>query len=69
MAFTVAQLSVIEEAIASGSLEVTYEGKTVKYASAADLMTRYNFIRSQLIADGLITDTRVRTSLTAFSKD
>ena len=41
MAFTVAQLTAIEEAIGSGALEVTYEGKTVKYRSADELRKLY----------------------------
>ena len=69
MAFTVAQLTVIEEAIASGSLEVTYEGKTIKYPSFEDLQKRYDFVKAQLVAAGLVTETRQRVSVASFSKD
>lgn len=69
MAFTTTQLAAIESAIASGSLEVTYEGKTVKYASMDDLQKRYNFIRSKLIAQGDIANDRIRTSYVSHSKD
>lgn len=69
MAFTVAQLTAIEEAIGSGALEVTYEGKTVKYRSADELRKLYELVRADLVRQGLITDTRTRVSVAAFSKD
>ena len=69
MAFTVAQLTAIEEAIASGELEVTYEGKTVKYRTVADLRSAYDLIYAKLVQQGLITDGRTRVSVAAFSKD
>jgi hypothetical protein len=69
MAFTVAQLTVLEEAIASGALEVTFDGKTIKYPSAEDLIKRYEMVRAQLIKAGLISDSRVRVSVADFSKD
>lgn len=69
MAFTVLQLTALEDAIASGTLEVTYDGKTIKYSSAEDLIKRYNLVRSQLVTAGLISDTRVRVSVADFSKD
>jgi len=69
MAFTTTQLTAIEAAIASGSLEVSYEGKTIKYGSMADLRARYDFIKSKLVAQGDITDSRTRTSFAAHSKD
>ena len=69
MAFTVAQLTAIEEAIGSGALEVTYEGKTVKYRSADELRKIYELVRADLVRQGLITDTRNRVSVAAFSKD
>jgi hypothetical protein len=69
MAFTVAQLTVLEEAIASGSLEVTYEGKTIKYPSFEDLQKRYEYVRAQLVAGGQLSETRTRASVADFSKD
>lgn len=70
MAFTVAQLTVIEEAIASGSLEVTYEGKTIKYPSFEDLQKRYDFVKAQLVAAGAVAASSTpRVSVTDFSKD
>jgi hypothetical protein len=38
MAFTQAQLTGIDNAIASGELEVEYDGKRVKYRSMGELM-------------------------------
>lgn len=69
MAFTVAQLTATEEAIGSGALEVTYDGKTVKYRSMADLLKARDAIRADLVRQGLITDTRNPVSVASFSKD
>lgn len=69
MAFTVAQLTALESAFASGSLEVTYEGKTVKYPSADDMIKRMEVIRASLVDQGLISETRVRRSVASYSKD
>lgn len=69
MAFTVAQLTAVEEAIASGALKVTYEGKSVEYRSMADLRAAREVIRSDLIAQGLLADSRVNVSVASFSKD
>lgn len=69
MAFTVAQLTAIEESIGTGQLEVTYEGKTVKYRSLEELRKAYEFVRAKLVEAGLVTDTRTRVSVTSFSKD
>lgn len=68
MAFTTAQLAVLENAIATGSLEVTYDGKTIKYASFDDLKRRYEYVREQLAAGGAVPNPRVGTSVTSFSK-
>ena len=38
MAFSQTQLDALNAAIASGTLRVTYEGKTVEYQSTADLL-------------------------------
>lgn len=69
MAFTTTQLTALEEAIGSGELEVSYDGKTVKYRSTDELLKAYNMVRSSLIADGTISSTRTRTSYASFSKD
>lgn len=69
MAFTVAQLTAVEEAIASGALKVTYEGKTVEYRSMDDLRSAREIIRADLIAQGLLADSRTHVSVASFSKD
>jgi len=69
MAFTTTQLEALRAALGSGELEVTFDGKTVKYRSVAELNSAYQLVRSELIADGVITDPRKRVSVTAFSKD
>ena len=55
MAFTLAQLSAIEAAMASGELMVEYEGKKVQYRSMPDLVIAYNKVRAELIATGALT--------------
>lgn len=69
MAFTTAQLTALEEALASGQVEVTYDGKTVKYRNIDDLRKAYEFVRGQLIEAGSVNDSRKRLSITSFSKD
>lgn len=69
MAFTTTQLTALETAVASGQLEVTYDGKTVKYRSTADLIAAYNFVKQKLEDQGDLASTRVRTSFAAHSKD
>lgn len=69
MAFTVAQLTALEEAIGSGALEVTYDGKTVKYRSMEDLRKAYDFVYAKLAEQGLVSDARTRVTVTSFSKD
>jgi hypothetical protein len=69
MAYTTAQLQTLEDAIATGELTVEYEGKRVTYRSIADLIAARDFVRGELIAAGLITDTSVRRSVTSFRKD
>ena len=48
MAFTQGELDALKRAYASGTTRVTYEGKTVEYASARDLMQRISFIEREL---------------------
>lgn len=48
MAFTLEQLSAIEEAIASGALEVKYIDRSVKYNSLTDLLRARDLIRAGL---------------------
>lgn len=48
MAFTQGELDALKRAYASGTTRVTYEGKTVEYATAKDLMQRISFIERAL---------------------
>ncbi len=70
MAFTVAQLTALEESIGSGTLEVQYDGKVVRYQSMDDLIKAYNFVYAKLESQGLISaSARTRVSVATFSKD
>ena len=69
MSFTTTQLTALESAIASGQLEVSYDGKTVKYRSTEDLIAAYNFVKQKLEAQGDLASSRVRTSFASHSKD
>lgn len=69
MAYTTTQLQALEDAIASGELTVTYEGKTVTYRSIKDLMAARDFVKGELEAAGTITETYPRRSYAAYSKD
>lgn len=52
--FTLAQLTAINAAIASGQLVVHYADKRVEYRSMPDLIAARNLIRGELIASGLL---------------
>lgn len=68
MAFSTAQLTALEEAIASGELKVSFDGKQVEYRSMDELLKAYNTIRAALIADGVITSNRTRVSYASHSR-
>ena len=68
MAFTAAQLQALKDALASGELTVTYDGKTVTYRSIEDLKKAIAFVEAELQTDGLLP-TRTRVSYASFSKD
>lgn len=48
MAWSQAELDALRRAYASGTLRVTYDGKTVEYGSEADLKRRIETIESAL---------------------
>ncbi len=48
MSWTTAELDALRRAYASGTLRVSYEGKTVEYGSAADLLSRIRTIEREL---------------------
>lgn len=50
MSFTQSQLDAINGAIASGTLRVTYDGKTVEYRSMAELVQAKGMIERALNA-------------------
>jgi len=68
MSFTTAQLQAIDDAIASGELSVSYEGKTVTYRSMQDLRSARDLIKADLQASGA-APARSRSSVASFSKD
>lgn len=51
MAWTQAELDALRRAYASGTLRVTYDGRTVEYGSAADLLARIRTIESAMQAE------------------
>lgn len=68
MAFTVAQLTAIEEAIGSGEMRVDFDGKGVTYRNMDDLFAARDMIRGALIAAGLLSDTTPRRSRAVFDR-
>ena len=46
MAWTQLELDALRRAYASGTLRVTYDGKTVEYGSAADLLSRIRTVEA-----------------------
>lgn len=69
MAFSTAQLQALEDAIASGELRVSYEGKTVEYRSVGELINARNLVRAALIEAGTLSAaTEVRRSYATFAK-
>ena len=50
MTWTETELAALRRAYASGTLRVTYDGKTVEYGSADDLLTRIRTIEREMAA-------------------
>jgi hypothetical protein len=67
MAFTQSQLDALEAAIASGTLEVRYGEKSVRYQSTADMIKARDLIRDGLSANSPTPKTRA--SFASFIKD
>ena len=65
MAFTQAQLDALEAAIATGTLEVRYGDKSVRYQSTADLIRARDIIKDQLSSSNPVS----RSSYASFTKD
>jgi hypothetical protein len=66
MAWTGAELDALKRAYASGTLRVSYDGKTVEYGSEADLIRRIRTIEGEIAVLG--GNARPRRSLASFRK-
>lgn len=70
MAFTLTQLDALDRAIASGTLTVSYDGKSTTYRSTDDLIKARNLIRSELVAAGAVpAANRGPSTLAVFGRD
>ncbi len=66
MTWTQSELDALKSAYASGTLRVSYDGKTVEYGSEADLIRRIRTIEREI---AVATNTqRPSRSLAAFRK-
>jgi hypothetical protein len=50
MTFTETELATLKRAFAAGTLRVSYDGKSVEYGSADDLLRRIRVIEGELAA-------------------
>ena len=50
MAWTEAELGALKKAYAAGTLRVSFEGRSVEYGSAADLLSRIRIIEAEMKA-------------------
>lgn len=50
MAWTETELDALRRAYASGTLRVSYDGKSLEYGSAADLLSRIRTIEGEMAA-------------------
>ena len=50
MSWTASELDALKRAYAAGTLRVSYDGKTVEYGSAADLLSRIRTIDREMAA-------------------
>ena len=66
MAWTQAELDALKRAYASGTLRVSYDGKTVEYGSEADLIRRIRIIEGEMAV--LSGKPKPRRSLASFHK-
>jgi len=73
MAFTLNQLNAIEAAIGSGTLTVTYDGKSQTYRNMKELIDAHAFISRRLQGQGALAaptmSNRGPGSLTIFDRD
>jgi hypothetical protein len=66
MSWTEAELGALRRAYASGTLRVSYDGKSVEYGSASDLLARIRTIEAEMAAAA--GRPKPRRSLAAFHK-
>lgn len=66
MSWTQAELDGLRKAYASGTLRVSYEGKSIEYANEADLMRRIRVIEAEMAAAA--GSSRTRRSFSSFAK-
>ena len=51
MSWTQSELDALKRAYASGTLRVSYDGKTVEYGAAADLLSRIRTIEREIAGE------------------
>lgn len=66
MSWTEEELAALRRAYASGTTRVSYDGKSIDYGSAADLLRRIRVIEGALA--GALGQRKPRRSFAAFSK-
>ena len=66
MSWTATELAELRHSYASGTLRVSYDGKSVEYGSAADLLARIRTIEAEM--SSAAGRPRPRRSFAAFSK-
>ncbi len=66
MTWTQEELDALKRAYASGTLRVSYDGKTVQYGSEADLLKRIRTIEAEMAAAA--GQPKPRRSLASFRK-
>jgi hypothetical protein len=66
MSWSQAELDALRKAYASGTLRVSYDGRSVEYGSEADLLRRIRTIESEMAA--AVGRPKPRRSLATFRK-
>lgn len=66
MSWTQPELDALKKAYAAGTLRVSFEGRSVEYGSASDLLSRIRVIESEMVA--LSGKSAPRRSLALFRK-
>lgn len=73
MAWTLQNLQTLETAIASGTYQVSYDGKMVTYQSLSQMVAARQIIRDELIGNGQLAaqpnNNRGPASLAVFGRD